>query len=105
LATNAGVDLLSCLAGFAFLTLLLQSGLLGGRDRGGLSGLSFGPSLRDGFAFGDASLANGLKFCGASLFAIDEVGVANRRLGFEFFEQSLLGRGCRFQAVGEFRFF
>jgi hypothetical protein len=39
------------------------------------------------------------------LFAIDEGGVRNSRLGLEFFEQSLLSRGCRFQAVGEFGIF
>ncbi len=105
LAADAGVDLLGCLAGLALLALQLQSLLLGGGDGGGLGGLSVGAGLGERLTFGDAGLANRFEFCGAALFAIDERRVGDRRLRLEFFEQSLLGRGCRFQAVGEFRIF
>ncbi len=105
LATDAGVDLLRCLAGLALLALDFKSLLLGGGDGGGLSGLGVRAGFGDGLTFGDSGLANGFEFCGATLFAIDERRVGDRRLGLEFFEQSLLGRGCRFQAVGEFGIF
>jgi len=105
LAAHARVDLLGCLAGLALLALDFKSLLLGGGDGGGLGGLSVGAGFGEGFTFGDSGLANRFEFCGATLFTIDERGVGDRRLGLEFFEQSLLGRGCRFQAVGEFGIF
>ncbi len=79
--------------------------MLGGGDGGGLGGLGVCASLGDSFTFSNPGLANRFKFCGPALFAIDERGVGDCRLGLEFFEQSLLGRGCRFQAVGEFGIF
>ncbi len=102
LATDAGVNFLRRLAGLALLPLQLQSFLFGGGDGGGLGRLGLGPRLGDRFTFGDAGLANRFEFCGAALFAINKRWVCDGRLGLEFFEQSLLGRGCRFQAVGEF---
>ncbi len=105
LATDAGVDFLRCLTGLALLALQLQSLLLSGGDGGGLSGLGVGAGLGAGLTFCKTGLANRFKFCGATLFAIDEGGIGDRRLGLEFFEQSLLCRGCRFQAVGEFSIF
>ncbi len=105
LAADAGVDLLGGLAGLALLALQLQSLLLGGGDGGGLGGLGVGAGLRERFTFGDSGLANRFEFCRAALFAIDEGRVCDCRLRLEFFEQSLLSRGCRFQAVGEFRIF
>ncbi len=105
LATNARVNLLGGLASLALLTLKLQRFLFGGGDRGGLGGFGVGPGLGEGLAFSDAGLANRFQFGGAALFAIDESGVGDGRLGLEFFEQSLLSRSCRFQAVGEFCIF
>ncbi len=105
MAADAGVDFLGCLAGLALLALQLKSLLLSGGDGGGLGGFGVGTGLGDRFTFGDAGLANRFEFCGAALFAIDERRVGDCRLGLEFFEQSLLGRGCRFQAVGEFGIF
>jgi len=105
LSADAGVDLLSRFAGLALQTLLLQRSHFRRGDSGGLSGFGLGSRFCEGLTFGDAGLANGFKFCGPALFAMHEVGVGNSRLGFEFLEQSLFGRGCRFQAVGEFRFF
>ncbi len=105
MAADAGVDLLRCLARLTLLALQLKGLLLGGGDGGGLSGLCVGASFGDGLTFGDSSLANRFQFCGAALFAIDERGIGDGRLGLKFFEQSLLGRGCRFQAVGEFGIF
>ncbi len=105
LAADAGVDLLGRLAGLALLALYLQRLLLGGGDGGRLGGLGVGAGLGDSLTFGDSGLANGFEFGRAALFAIDERGIGDRRLGLEFFEQSLLGRSCRFQAVGEFGIF
>ncbi len=105
LAAHAGVDLLRRLAGLALLTLQLQSFLFGGGDGGGLGGLGLGAGLGDGLTLGDTRLANRFEFGGAALFAVDESGVRHGRLRLELFEQSLLGRGCRFQAVGEFCIF
>ncbi len=105
LAADAGVDFLGGLAGLALLTFQLQGVLLGGGDGGGLGGFGLGAGLGDGLTLGDASLANRFEFGRATLFAVDESWVGDGRLGLEFFEQSLLGRGCRFQAVGEFGIF
>ncbi len=105
LAADAGVDLLSGLAGLALLTLNFKSFLLGGGDGGGLGGLGVGAGFGERFTFGDPGFTNRFEFCGAALFAINERGVGDGRLGLEFFEQSLLCRGCRFQAVGEFGIF
>ncbi len=105
MAADAGVDLLRCFAGLALLALDLQGLLLGGGDRGGLGGFCVGAGFGGGLTLGDSGLANRFEFRRAALFAIDERGVGDGRLGLEFFEQSLLGRGCRFQAVGEFGIF
>jgi len=105
LAADASVHFLGGFAGLALLTLQLQSLLLGRGDGGGLGRFSICAGLGDGFTFGESGLANRFEFRGAALFAINERGVGDSRLGFEFFEQSLLGRGCRFQAVGEFGIF
>ncbi len=105
LAANAGVDLLSCLASLALLALNLQSLLLGRGDGGGLGGLGVGAGLGERLAFSDSGLANRFEFRGAALFAVYKRGVCDSRLRLEFFEQSLLCRGCCFQAVGEFGIF
>jgi hypothetical protein len=80
---------------------LLQKLLLGRGDGGGLGGFCVGARFETRLTFSDTRLSNRFKFGGAALFAIYEGGVGDSRLGLEFFEQGLLGRGCRFQAVGE----